>query len=104
MKKCFISKILFLMLLGFIGISFAAGLNPMQAVKNAMYDLGVNWVFWILAFLILATAIIAIFRGAEWLSVTIVALGLIAALFYLPGQIDKIKEWAQSYTPTNATP
>lgn len=99
MKKNNVIKILFLVCFGLMSTASAATFNPLDFLRDAVFEVMENYIFYLIALTIIVSTVIVIFRGGDILFNGALGIGLIAVLFIVPQNLFSIPDWAKSWKP-----
>lgn len=102
MRKNNLIKVLFLVCFGLISTASAATFNPLDFLRDAVFDIMKNYIFYLIALTIIVSTVIVIFRGGDILFNGALGIGLIAVLFIVPQNLFSIPDWAKSWKPESA--
>lgn len=99
MKKNNVIKILFLICFGLISTASAATFNPLDFLRDAVFEVMEGYVFYLIASAIIVGTATVIFRGGDILFNGALGIGLIAVLFIVPQNLFSIPDWVKSWKP-----
>lgn len=99
MKKNNLLQVLFLVCFGLISTASAATFNPLDFLRDAVFEVMESYIFYLIALTIIVSTVIVIFRGGDILFNGALGIGLIAVLFIVPQNLFSIPDWAKSWKP-----
>ena len=92
-RKLRIFFMLSMLLLGTTSV-FAAGVNPLEYMRNAFFELATNYVLLIIIVIIMVAAIVAGAKNGEW-SIIWWGVGAAVGIALVPTLAPGVMEWAR---------